>query len=74
MKAILKFNLPEEQPEFDLAVNGYKWQLVVWDLNQYLRAHTKYAPDDMSDSTYEALESVRMELFNILNKHKLELD
>jgi hypothetical protein len=45
MEAILKFELPDDQVEFNSAVNGSKWQLALWELDQYLRTNTKYAPD-----------------------------
>ena len=45
MEAILKFNLPEEQIEFDLAVNGSKWSHIVWGVNEELRRRIKYDPN-----------------------------
>jgi len=74
MKAILEFNLPEDQMEFDLAVNGSKWNLAMWDLNQHLRSQTKHAPDSMSDDTHKALEDTRAKIFEILNEHGLKFD
>jgi hypothetical protein len=40
MEAILKFELPDDQVEINSAVNGSKWQLALWDLDQYLRTNT----------------------------------
>jgi hypothetical protein len=37
MKAILEFNLPEEEKDHLDAVNGTNWKLVVWDIDQLLR-------------------------------------
>ena len=73
MKAILEFNLPDDQSDFESAVNGYKWQLAVWDMNYYLRSVTKYAPDETSAEVFEALDKARDELFNILNNYNLEI-
>ena len=73
MKAILEFNLPDDQSDFESAVNGYKWQLAVWDMNQYLRSVTKYAPDETSAEVVEALDKARDKLFNILNDYNLEI-
>ena len=53
MKAILKFNLPEESHEFDMATQGSAMHSVLWDMDQWLRRQTKYAPDDMSEDTYK---------------------
>lgn len=73
MKAILEFNLPDDQSDFESAINGYKWELAMWDMNQYLRSVTKYAPDETSAEVVEALDKARDELFNILNNYNLEI-
>ena len=73
MKVILEYELPDEQSDFDSAMNGYKWELAVWDMNQYLRSVTKYASDDTSADVIEALDKVRDELFNILDNYNLEI-
>ena len=74
MEAILKFNLPEERPEFELAVNAVKWYSVCWDMGQYLRGQTKHAPDDMPEEEYKALVRVREELYRIINENGVDLD
>ncbi len=48
MKAILEFNLPDDQDDFQDAVNGQKWKLMVWEFDQDLRSKIKYAPDSIS--------------------------
>ena len=73
MKVTLEFELPDDQSDFDSAMNGYKWQLAVWDMNQYLRSVTKYASDDTSADVIKALDKVRDELFNILDNYNLEI-
>lgn len=42
MKAILDFNLPEDQSEFDDAIKGSDWKNLVWNMDQYLRKQVKY--------------------------------
>lgn len=74
MEATLKFNLPEEQPEFDNAVNGAKWSLVAWELDQWLRSQIKFAPEDMSQDAYEAFEECRDKLNEIKNDYGLKFD
>ena len=74
MEAILKFNLPEERPEFELAVDASKWYSVCWDMDQYLRSQTKYAPDDMPEEEYKALVKVREKLHRIINENGVDLD
>lgn len=74
MKAILEFNLPEDQMEFDLATNGSKWSLCMWELDQHLRSQTKYAPDTISADTYQALIDTRDKLHEIMNENGLKFD
>ena len=42
MKAILEFNLPEEEEQFNVASKGMDWALIVWELDQTLRNKLKY--------------------------------
>lgn len=74
MKAILKFNLPEEQPEFNFATQGSDWWNVCWQMDQWLRGNIKHAPDSMSDDEYKAYERCREELREIINNSGLNLD
>ena len=74
MKAILEFNLPEDQSDFELATNGYKWQLVAWELDQWLRSQIKYSPEEMSQDVYDKLQECRDKLHEIKNDYNLKLD
>lgn len=73
MKAILEFDLPDDQSDFESAINGYKWESAMWEMNQYLRSVTKYASDETSAEVIEALDKARDELFKILNNYNLEI-
>jgi len=73
MKAILEFNLPEDRPEFNAALQGSDWKCVCWQMSQYLRAQIKYAPDEMSQEKYDALEEVREEFNRIMNENNVDL-
>ena len=77
MKAILEFNFDEENDDrshFEDAVNGTKWKLAFWELDQWLRKNTKYAPDSQSNDTYKAFQDCRDELHRILNEENLSMD
>jgi hypothetical protein len=73
MKATLEYNLPDEQEEFQDAVNGAKWKYVAWVMDNELRALTKYAPDSMPDLEHETYEKIRTTLHRILNENELHL-
>jgi hypothetical protein len=73
MEAILKFNLPEDHTEFELAVKSSDWFHAMCDMDNWLRANTKHAPDTMSDDTYKAFEQSRDKLYEVLNDYSLKL-
>ena len=73
MEAILKYNLPDDQEDFNIALNGGKWALSMWELNNWLRSQIKHPPADMSDDTYKAFEDARDQLYEILNENQLRL-
>ena len=73
MEAILKFNLPEEQPEFETAVNGWKWSLAAWELDQHLRSQLKYN-DKLTEEQYNICEEIRDKLWDILRENDLSFD
>jgi len=58
-KGILEFNLDEELNDFKLATNAKDIMLVLWEVDQELRAKVKYAPDTTSQETVDALSSIR---------------
>jgi hypothetical protein len=45
MKAILEFNLPEEEEQFDVATKAMDWALLAWDIDQFMRNKIKYEQD-----------------------------
>jgi hypothetical protein len=73
MKAILEFNLPEDQIDFEDAVNGQRWSIAMWELDQWLRSQTKHPPEGMSDDTWKALDDTREKLYEILNENALKI-
>ena len=74
MKAILKFNLPDDQHEYATATNGSKMHSVLWDMDQWLRSQTKHAPDSMSEDTYKAYELCREQLREFINNEGINID
>lgn len=74
MKAILEFELPEDQYEFNFATQGSDWRNVVWKMDQWLRGNIKHVPDSMSDDELKAYERCREELRDLINSRGLNLD
>jgi len=74
MKAILEFNLPDEQQDYDLANNGLNFWRVLYELDQELRAKTKYAADDLPQDKYDAYQEIRDKLHELMNDNNVSLD
>ena len=72
-KALLEFNLPEEEPEHRDALDGTNWKLVAWDIDQLLRNAIKYGCDQCEDNKYSAFEYIRKELHASIESYKLNL-
>ncbi len=73
MKATLEFNLPEDQEEYDLCNKAYIMHNVIWEMKQWLRSQTKYAADDISDNTINALYKCADRLNELINEYNLEI-
>ena len=72
MKAILEFNLPEDQPEFNTAIKGSDWKHVCWEMDQLLRKHIKY-DDDLSEDARLILEYIRGEFNAFMIDNNVDL-
>jgi len=72
MKAILEFDLPEDQDDFTAASHGMDYALVCWDMDQKLRGWLKYGQN--FDSADDALEECREQLREIMYEHGVTLD
>ena len=72
MKAILEFTLPEDQPEFNIAIKGSDWKHVCWEMDQLLRKHIKYN-EDLSEDARGILEYVREEFNGFMIENNVDL-
>ena len=73
-KIILEFDGIEEADDARTTLDGVKWKIAMWEMDQWLRSQTKHAPDSMSDDTYKAFEECREKLREIVNDSNLSLD
>jgi hypothetical protein len=71
MTATLTFSLPEEQEEFDRAVQGGNWRMVVEDLDAHLRSRLRH--EDLSEDVHAALDRARTHLYELLEERGLSL-
>jgi hypothetical protein len=69
MKAILEFDLPEDNDDFQAAINGYNYKSAIKDFDELLRSEMKYK--ELSKETYNAYKYCRNELRKILAEDNL---
>ena len=72
MKAVLEFDLPDENDDFQSAINGHNYKSAIWDFDQLLRSEMKYK--ELSDETYQAYKFCREELRKILEQDNLFIE
>ena len=68
MKAILKFELPEEEPEFKIALMGSEYYSVLWNLDQHLRSCLKHN-NTLTDEEYNKVNELREKLHDLMSEH-----
>lgn len=73
MKAILKFDLPDERYEFERAVEAQRWQFFAHNLNEYIRKEMKWN-EALTEGEYKVLDKLHKKLFELLEEERLSLD
>lgn len=73
MKAILKFNLPEDHYRFRHAIDGSKWATAMWSIDSQLRTIIKHS-DDWTDEQKIAFEEARAILRESMDINNLTFD
>ena len=71
-KIKMTFNLPEDQAEFDFAIQGSKMYSALWDISQELRTLWKY--EELSEEEWKMVERIRNKFFEILDENQIKLD
>ena len=77
MKITLEFDSLEEQDDARVALDGYKWKMAMWELDQLLRSATKYGSFERREATSEEqdmAQKLRDAIREILNEYNLNLD
>ncbi len=76
-KIILEFDSFEEKDDARDALDGYKWKLAAWDLDQHLRAVVKYGSYKNREATEDECkfaEDLRDKLRDIIDGYGINLD
>lgn len=74
MKAILEFELPDDQLEYEMAVNAEKMYSALLRIKKLIRAEVKHNPDGLTDAELKQWEIMQEEFYDILDNYNLKLD
>jgi hypothetical protein len=72
MKATLKYNLPDDEFEFNCAVKSTKMYFALTEIKEELRAIWKY--EELKENQFEMVERIREKFFEILLENEINLD
>ena len=72
MKAIIEFNLPEDQEEFKDCVEGSDLRAALQGYDNWLRGELKHN-DKLSEEAAEAYDKARDMLWQFLQDHNIDL-
>jgi hypothetical protein len=71
MKAIIEFNLPEDQNEYELCNKAQEMSDAIKDVRDYLRSKVKYETQDKKK--WEGYDEVYQQFFEIINNYNIKL-
>ena len=72
MEATLKYNLPDDQFEYDSAVKSTKMYFALTEIQDELRRQLKC--EDLKENQYEMIELLRSYFYEVLNDNEINLD
>jgi hypothetical protein len=73
------FNMTSATLTFDnendllTAINGYKYKLALWDLDQFIRNELKYN-DKLTEQQYDYAEMLRDKLHEFINDYEITIE
>jgi hypothetical protein len=71
-KVTIEFDSVEEQDDIRDALDGFKWRMVAWEIDEFLRTEMKYN-GKLTQSDYEFAEKIREELRERISSYNLSL-
>jgi hypothetical protein len=77
MKVTIEFDGHEEREDLQAALDGSKWKIAMWNLDQQLRSvirNEHFKGRQATSLEIEASEMLREELRRILDYHNLNLE
>lgn len=71
MKAMFKFNLPEENEEYKQYMQAPNMHLALWEFSQFLRSKLKY--EELTDEEHRIYEEIRQKFYECLEEESVDL-
>jgi hypothetical protein len=72
MKATLKYNLPDDDFEFNCAVKSTKMYFALTEIKDEIRSFIKY--QELKENQYEIIDKLRDRFHEILSDNEINLD
>ena len=72
-KVTLEFDPFEDREDMESAINGWKWKVLVRELDQHLRSELKYN-DAITGQAYDELQKLRDKLHELKTESGLTLE
>jgi hypothetical protein len=69
---ILKFNLPDEQQEANLAYNGWKYSLIIDQLYEHIRQKLKY-DESLTEEQDKIYEEIRDVIYDMSHEYEVRI-
>ena len=63
----------DDENDLLTAINGYKFKLALWQLDQFLRSEMKYN-DKLTEEQYDYAEIIRNKLHEFINDFNVTLE
>ena len=63
----------DDESDLLIAINGYKFKLALWQVDQFLRSEMKYN-DKLTSEQYDYAETVRNKLHEFINDFNVTLE
>jgi len=72
MKAIIEFNLPEDQNEYDITNSAIDMSIEIFNFSQFLRNTLKNRCDNKSEEYIKAIEEVQEQFYVSMGRFDFE--
>jgi hypothetical protein len=73
MKVIIEFTDEDAASDAQVALDGWKYRVAIWEIDQYLRNEVKYN-ESLPGEVAEAYEKLRDEIREILSNSNLTME